>query len=297
VISMTGFGRGELQLGGRAYRVEARSYNNRFLDVKIRLPWSDGELESRTLALVRRLVVRGRVEIAVTEERGGRSEARLHLDEGVARSLGETLRQLASLTGTDLATAARLMPPLKELVGLETVATEEAWPALDRGLQVALGGLTTMRRTEGAALQVDVAGHLDRVREAAERIGVLAADQPAQARQRLEDRLRRLLGTGQQAGGGSASVDPARLAEEVALFADRADISEELARLGSHFEQLRGMLEVTGEVGRRFEFMLQELHRELNTIASKTDSAEIAHLVVDAKASVERMREQAQNVE
>jgi uncharacterized protein (TIGR00255 family) len=292
MISMTGFGRGELQVGGRTFRVEARSVNNRFLDLKVRLPWIDGELESRTIALVRRAVTRGRVEISVLEERGARPDASLHLDEALARSVGAALQRLAGLLGADLATAARLLPPLKELVGTDSgpIATDDVWPALERGLQEALGALTAMRRREGEALAADVAGHLQRLREAVARIRTLAAGEPERARRRLQDRLSRLL-------GDSTPVDAARLAEEVALIADRADVSEELARLESHFEQLQGMLEAQGEVGRRFEFMLQELHRELNTIASKTDSAETAHLVVDAKASVERMREQAQNVE
>jgi len=290
MISMTGFGRGEFSVGARAYRVELRSVNNRFLDVKVRLPWTDVELEGRALALIRGRLTRGRVEVSAFEERGGRSGAGIRLDVEVARDVAAAVQQLAGVLGSDLATAARLLPQVKELLGGEVVAgAEELWAGLERGLAAALDGLGEMRRREGQALAADLASHLDQVAARVEAIRGLAVGEAERQRDRLRERLARLR--------GEEPVDEARLAEEVVVFADRCDVSEELARLGSHLQQLRGMLAVSGEVGRRFEFMLQEAHRELNTIASKTLTAEIAHLVVEAKASVERMREQVQNVE
>jgi uncharacterized protein (TIGR00255 family) len=289
MISMTGFGRSGFTLGGRAYRVEVRSVNNRFLDVKLRLPWVDGELESRAVALVRRRAARGRVDVAILEERGSARSGVLRIDLPLAQELGAALRQLAAAVQCDLATAARLVDTRLELLGgSELRSTDELWGVVEEALATALDGLEAMRRQEGAAMAADLSAQLDALERRAGQVTTLVAEEPERQRARLESRLARLRVDG---------VDPARVAEEVALYADRCDVSEELARLASHVAQLRGMIADDHEVGRKVEFLLQEVHRELNTIASKALSAEVAHLVVEAKAAVEKMREQSQNVE
>jgi uncharacterized protein (TIGR00255 family) len=290
MISMTGFGRAGFALGQRTFRIELRSVNNRFLDVKIRLPWIDGELEARTLALVRRSVARGRVDVSVLEERSDAAGA-LRLDGEAARNLAAALRELCAVAQCDLPTAAALLQQSRvELLsaGGAARATDETWPQLEPGLRQALDALIAMRRREGAALAAALVAQLDELGRRLEEIQRLVAGEPERQRARLEGRLAALHVEG---------VDPARLAMEVAICADRADVSEELARLASHIDQLRGAVDAEGEVGRKLEFMLQEVHRELNTIASKTVTAEVAHHVVEAKAAVEKMREQAQNVE
>jgi len=293
MISMTGFGTGRFQIGGRGYRVEARSVNNRFLDLRIRLPWVDGSLESRTQALVRQRVRRGRVEVTAFEERGKGGGVGLELDEGVARELRRALERLAEILRCDLAVAASLIAPVQGLISSEGAApsSDEIWSALERGLRAALGGLHEMRTREGACMAEDLATHLGSLTALRERIATLTAKEPAQHRDRFLERIARLRPT--------PEADPVRLAEELALHADRCDVSEELARLASHYQQLGALVSGSAEleVGRKIEFLLQEIHRELNTVASKTLSAEVAHLVVEAKSAVERMREQAQNVE
>jgi uncharacterized protein (TIGR00255 family) len=294
MMSMTGFGKGEFTVGQRAFRLEVRTYNNRFLDARIRLPWSDGELESRALALIRQRITRGRVEVSTFEEKTEQTSSGLQLDAGFARDLSAALHQLAGILQCDLATAAHLLQPMKELVSAEMGAlrADQLWPPLQAGLEAALQGLASMRRQEGQLLGADIGGHLDRVVSLCEDIRRIASGEPERQRDRLLERIARL-----RLDAGGIAVDPARIAEEVALFADRCDVSEELARLGSHVGQLRAMLRAESDTGRRMEFMLQEMNRELNTIASKSQSAEVAQWAVEAKAAVEKMREQAQNIE
>lgn len=294
--SMTGFGSAVFIAGPRAYRLELRSYNNRFLDVKVHLPWASGALEGRALKVVRGSGIhRGRLEISVWEERGPNRDVHLHLDQKLAQELGEILGQLSEKLSCDLTTAASLVQPFKELVVEEATPMEpdEIWRAMEPGLTDALDHLLRMRGREGQELSSDIARNLDGVDRIRTKIHALAQQEPVRLQDRLMERLKKL-------GLSSTEteiVDPVRLAQEVAHFADRCDISEELARLESHSLQLRTMLQQQEPVGRKIEFMLQELNRELNTIASKTYSTDIAHHVVEAKALAEKMREQAQNVE
>lgn len=292
--SMTGFGRSEFRVGRRTYRLELRSYNNRFLDAKVRLPWGLGELERRTLAALRARISRGRVEASVWEEDAGDDpgSAGPRLDEAVAAGMARTVRRLAEIVGCDLATAALLVPPVKELYGTQLggADADEVWQALGPAVDTALDRLLEMRAAEGQAMARDLTQHVDSLDELRRSIAERTDGEPARQRERLEARLAELL-------GGDHDLDPARLAHEIALIADRCDVSEELTRLSSHLEQLRGILGRRGPTGRRIEFLLQELNRELTTIGSKTLSAGIAHLVVEGKAAVEKLREQAQNVE
>lgn len=291
--SMTGYGRGEFRLGGRCYRVELRSYNNRFLDVKVRLPWTGKALDVKVEAAVRRRIHRGRVEVSAWEMAGAAEGARVQLDEALAGDLALLLKRLGEILGSDMATAARLLPPLRELALADptaTLETDEAWASLEPGLEQALQQLTAMRREEGQATATDVEQHLEQVETLRDQIARLAHDEPELHRRRLLERLE-----GWRKEG--ITVEPERMAQEATLLADRCDVSEELARLESHIQQQRGLLRQGGAVGRKMEFLLQEFNRELNTIASKSLSAEVAHLVVQAKTAVERMREQSQNVE
>jgi len=290
--SMTGYGRGEFRLGERVYCVELRSYNNRFLDVKVRLPWVGRELEPRVEAAVRGQVLRGRVDVSVWEEAGA-SGSRLQLDRSLAQNLAALLGQLAELMGCDLATAARLVLPLRELVLADPTVgmdAEQTWSALQGGLDRALKQLGQMRRQEGQATLQDLKQNMAEVGRLQGQIARLAEGEPELHRQRLVARVQGWSSEG-------ITIDPQRVAQEVAILADRCDVSEELARLGSHIEQMGQILEQQQGVGRKIEFLLQEFNRELNTVASKSQSAEAAHLVVEAKSCVERMREQSQNVE
>jgi uncharacterized protein (TIGR00255 family) len=292
ICSMTGFGRSEFSYRDHRYRIELRTLNNRFLDARVKLPWLNADLEALTIQYLKDKIHRGRVELTVVEEQANRNGMSLKLDQTTAREMSALLNELASILGSDLLTAAQLLPPLKELLVGENAspATNEVWPELERGLEGALSSLIEMRKNEGQALLNDLKRHLENVQTSVVKMKSLSTEEPALLRDRLQARLDRL-------GLAASGCDPARLAQEVALFADRCDISEELARLESHIDQTRDALATPEAVGRKIEFLLQEFHRELNTISSKTISTDISHLSIEAKSSVEKMREQIQNVE
>ena len=292
LMSMTGFGRARFRLGQAAYRLEMRSLNHRFLDFHVRLPWIDAELEKRLTDRVRGRLNRGRLDISVLEE-GGADSGSLQLNRPMAQGLARALDELASTLACDPATAASLLGAPRGLLcsGAAGLETEEIWEGLGPSVDQALLGLLQMREQEGTAHQQTLQQHLDDVAGVARAIGRLAAAEPRRLQQTLEQRLEGL--TVEQ-----GPLDPARLAQEIALLAERCDIAEELDRLQSHNQQMEGIL--SGEepaVGRKIEFLLQEFHRELNTIGSKTHHPEISHMIVDAKASVEKMRGMGMNIE
>ena len=286
---MTGFGRGFFELGGQRFRIELRAVNSRFLDLKLRHPWHDAELDHGLSQRIRGALARGRVDLSVSEEGGGGAATALRLDSAVAGQLKTALEQLSEVLGGDAQLAARLLPPPRELLVAVPPPAEDVQRGLLEALDEALDALKEMRQREGAGLRADLEAHLADVQRLAEAIAARAKDEPLRARQRLEQRLKQL--------GLDENVDAARVTQEVALIAERCDVSEELARLAIHRDQLAEMLTSDEPVGRKLEFMLQEVNRELNTIASKTSDADAGTLVVEAKATLEKMREQVQNVE
>ena len=292
VVSMTGYGRGEAR-GARAVLVaEARSLNHRFLETSIKLPRGLTQHEPDVRRLIQGRIARGRVDLTVTLRRtadGGqsvRTDVRLAVEyvRG-ARALGE---------------AAGLAPEISvaDLLRLPGVVTIEEEAAEDEGESAvllktvahdALEELCRMRHTEGAALARDLATHVDALDAWVRQVERLLPTALARIQARLRERVQLLL--------AEAPADPGRLAQEVAMWAARSDVAEELARLGSHLGQFRTVLAEGGAVGRQLDFLAQELHREVNTIASKSDDAELVTRVLEARTLVERIREQVQNVE
>jgi len=291
-LSMTGCGDGTATEGRSACRAEVRSVNNRFLKVSLRAREGFSLLESRVEALVRRHVRRGAVQVTL-EVTGPAAPAGRSLD---AAQLDTYLGQLESLC------AARNLPPPKSLDGLlglpgilvESVPSAEtveaAWPLVERALSAALEGHDRMRRTEGEALARDMRAACQSIREVAAAIRLRVPNVVAEQRERLKERVGRIL---EQQGLALAEGDVAR---EIALLADRSDIAEELVRLESHLEQFTALL-AEDSPGRSLDFLSQELAREANTIGSKSSDVAIAHAVVDLKTHVERLREQVQNIE
>ena len=287
---MTGFGRSVFEAFGHSYRLELRSVNSRFLDVKTRLPWADGVVENAAQKYLRSRLSRGRVDLTVLSE-GGATTTSLMLNHQMASQLAHVLDELRAKLGCEEQTAALLLPPIKELVGVGGATShdsDELWQQMEAGLGRALEQLAAMRAREGEALLSELASLREQVGAICDSIEQAVAGDPQRLQQGLAQRLAALTG---------ATLDPIRMAQEVALLADRCDVSEELTRLRSHLGQLKAILEEPGPVGRRVEFMLQELNRELNTVASKTVGADVAQAVVEAKGFLEKMREQAQNVE
>jgi uncharacterized protein (TIGR00255 family) len=292
IRSMTGFGAGRAEQGGEAVAVEARSVNGKFCEVRARLPRELSGLEPAIAKAVKARIARGAVDVTVRREGtgavgGALPEINLPLAAAYAKALREMQNELG-LTGE---------VGLAELLGLEGVvrlaerapdageAEAAALSALDR----AISALEEMRGREGDSLLRDLRARLEAIETHAEAIRELSPLSVEAYRDRLAARVAEL--------SRGTPADPARLAQEVAFFADRVDIAEELTRLQSHLSQMRALLDAGGPVGRKLEFLVQELNREVNTLGSKSQNAAVSGHVVDLKAELERVREQIANVE
>jgi uncharacterized protein (TIGR00255 family) len=285
---MTGFGRATVNGGdGRGrLRVEIRSVNHRGLDLKVRAPEPDAFCEAEIGRAVRAVVERGSVTVHVREEA---TPARAGVDEARAGQVHAALERLRGELGiaapVSLGDVAAFMP-VGAGGGLEG---EALWEALRPGVEKALAELVATRKREGAALGEDIRGRALRLGELVGQIRAAAAALPERHARRIEERLAALR--------GQPGFEPARIAQEAALMAERLDVSEELVRLETHLGHLGELLSAPGAVGRKLDFVVQEVGRELNTIASKAQDAGVAALVIDGKAELERLREQAQNIE
>jgi uncharacterized protein (TIGR00255 family) len=289
---MTGHGRATVDRAGRRATVEIRSVNHRFLDLKVRGASIAPAVEEQLGARVREQVERGSVTLSVHLERRGDASA-VRLDHDAARVAHASLASLATALGLPPPDLALVLAQPGVVVAADDLTDDEAAAeaVLAAGAS-ALTALTTMRATEGEVLGRDLAARLDTLVDLLARIEAAAAAQPDEVRRRLGERLARLL------DDTRAAVDPARLAQEVALLADRADVTEEIVRARSHLDQVRELLGAKKTaVGRKLDFLVQELGREINTIGSKSSAAEISRLVVEGKAELEKIREQAMNIE
>jgi len=283
---MTGYGRaqGEAGLG-----VEIRTVNHKHLDVHSRLPKAWGALEPKVKAEVARHLKRGRVELSAVFERGG-EKAAFDVDTEVANRYMQAAEALAGDHPSRRLDVANLLGLPGVLVPAGTTLQPElGCEPLLAAVAEACAQVVAMRHREGAALEADITARLVSVEGALERVAVRRPQVVAEYQQRLRARLEALL--------DDTALDPARLAQEVALLADRTDISEEIARLISHIDQFRRALGSTEPVGRTMDFLLVEMNREVNTIAAKCQDAPIVTDVVFIKGELEKIREQVQNVE
>ncbi len=292
-MSMTGRGTGAA--AGRLARVEVElsSVNRKQLDVDVGLPRFLSSFESRVQELVQGRLSRGRVsgEIRVTWAEAAQA-AGARVDLGLARATVTALRAAAKKLGLPDDLKASALLSLPGLVALEHGERdlETLWPSVRKALDTALAKLQAMRKKEGAALARDLQDRLATLRTL---VGEIAARAPGVAETYRANLLKRIAA----ALPGTDLAGDERLLKEVALFADKADVAEELVRLDSHFRQADGLLKTGGVVGRTLDFLVQEMGREINTIGSKANDAGIARRVVACKAELERFREQVQNIE
>lgn len=289
--SMTGFGRGEAQRAGVTWSVECSAVNRKQLEVAVNLPRELAELENVVRAEVSTAVSRGRVNVAVRRESAASATA-AQVDQELAAHYYHAMHALAlkldippEISLTDITR----MPGVITQAVTETTTTEDAWPCVQEALGGALKQLNAMRAAEGASLRKDIEARLALIESLLESIRTKAATVPEHQRKVLRQRL--------EEAGLPLPLDDERLVKEIALFADRTDISEELTRAASHVQQFRAYLDSGAPAGRSLDFLLQEFFREFNTMGSKCNNAEIAHHVVTAKTELEKIREQVQNAE
>jgi len=294
VCSMTGFGHASAEVAeGRSVRAEVRLTNHRYLDIVLRLPVGWGAVEESLRAICRRQVSRGRCEVTLALESG--MPPSLNVDLDLVDQYYKALKMIADRFGVPSGLDARTLIELSAAARPQqpNTDTQDAWPAAEAVLQQALQVACANRAAEGAVLRADL---LVRVDQLEAMIADLVDRQPAISRAAMEQwrqRLQWLLG----APEGGPVLDEPRLLMEAGIWAERADISEELVRLGSHLQQLRAALDATGSVGRRCDFLAQELSREWNTIGSKALQASVTQVAVEGKTIVEQIREQLQNLE
>ncbi len=291
VKSMTGYGRGESMGPGRALTVEVQALNHRFLEVRARLPRRFSALEHRIQGVIQRRFHRGRFDVSLTEKAFDQRPLTLHVNRDLAAQYLRALKALQEEFGLPGQVTVEMLGATQELfeIAEKEEELEESWGQVKAALEKALDALEAMRAKEGEALQEELLIGLARAEAILERIEQRAPEIPQGYKERLKARLEALL-----EGRG---VDPLRLEQEVALFADRSDITEECTRLKSHLTQFRSFLRQEGPHGRKLDFLLQEMGREANTIGAKAFDAGISHEVILLKAELERLREQVQNIE
>ncbi len=294
ILSMTGYGTGSAQREDTVVTVEIRAVNHRFLDVHVRLAREYVYLETEVQQAVRAAMSRGRMDVSVSIQGPGPGAYQLNFDS--VRAYIEAARKLREefklQDGLDLKTLLAMPGVLQSRECLPSQAQggiATASELLNQSLRQALDGVRRMREQEGRALQEDMRGYLDSISDKAHKIHGLAGTIVVEDRKKLEERLAHLL--------PQNGVDPQRVAQEVALIADRCDISEEITRLESHVEQYIALMDTGKEVGKKLDFLLQEMQREVNTILAKSANLEITSHGISIKADIEKLREQVQNVE
>lgn len=290
IASMTGFGRGEAEAGPYRFRVELRSLNHRFFEFSARLPRELWAWEDALRRQVAARIHRGRVDAVVHWQAASGTRA-LRVDMPLVVAYHNALDAVRRQLGLSGEISLALLAQRPELFVFEDASPDEAAVAagLAAATERALAELTAAREAEGRRLVEAMGASLDRVRSALDALAGLTAKAPEQHLERLRRRLAELL--------GGTPVDPQRLAMEAAVLAERLDVGEELVRLRSHLAALAEALAGPGPVGRRCEFLLQEAQREVHTLAAKVQDAAAAGLAVDVRVELERLREQAQNLE
>ncbi len=288
---MTGYGRTTAESEQWRVTTELKSVNNRYLDLTIKMPKTFNPLEDRLKKEISSALSRGHVDLYVSVEEIGENKAAIACDLDLAKEYCRALRQIAEATDvpyqvelTDIASYNGVLTVQKEEQDLD-----ELWPVMARALKDSLSQLVEMRVTEGEKLAAEIEDRIAGLLKIREKIAVRSPLVVEDYREKLTARISDIL--------AEVEIDRDKLLNETAFFADKADISEELSRLTSHFEQFSDYLRKDEPVGRKLDFILQEINREVNTIGSKANDKEISRLVIEAKGELEKIREQVQNFE
>ncbi len=292
IKSMTAFGRGEYMLGDKVFIAEIRSVNNRYRDVVLRIPKNLQILEDEIRSQIFTKIRRGRIEVSIHAEKNGEEAGyELELNQPLVRSYLKIISQLSDEFSLDKNLSAEYISQLKDviLIKSEEIDIDESRSGLLEALSRALDSLDVMRIQEGEAIEKDFRKRLNLIEQYLDEIQERTPLVVEEYRKRLKDRLKSL--------EQNIAVDEMRLAQEIAIFADRSDITEEIVRARSHLKQFRSYMSMDDSIGRRLDFLIQEIHRESNTMGAKASDSSISARVVEVRAELEKLREQVQNVE
>lgn len=291
VKSMTGFGRSQVNLNGYEVSCELKSVNHRYFDLHARISRRYGYLEEKIKEELKKKLNRGRLEISINIEKTNESKRNIKVDKGLAMAYHESLKDLAE--NLDIPANFKVvdifrLPDVFNLVD-EAEDPEIVWQTLREALDEAVDSLVEMRRKEGSNLSQDILARNDYILNAVETLAKRSPLVAQEYQEKLRSRIADLV--------NGAAVDETRLLQEAAIFADKASITEEIVRLQSHIKHLNELMQSTEAVGRKCDFLVQEMFREINTVASKANDIEMSQIVVEVKAELEKIREQLQNIE
>jgi uncharacterized protein (TIGR00255 family) len=291
IRSMTGFGRAEWSQDGKIFVAEIRTVNNRFRDVILRLPKALQSLEDEIRSLVASRIKRGRVEVSVQIEMEGEESYALELNVPLATSYLRVIKELSDHFGLENKVNPLDLCQLKDIILFrpEEQSADEVRAGIQEVISRALESCDSMRIQEGKAIEQDLIKRIMFIRKCLEEIEARTSLVVEDYRRKLRERIERLT--------NEIQLDESRLVQEVAVFADRCDITEEISRARSHLDQFTGYLSAEDSVGRKLDFLLQEINREINTMSAKASDSPISFKVVEMKAELEKLREQVQNVE
>ena len=291
VKSMTGYGRAVETVNGREFTVELRSVNNRYLDCSVKLPRSLSFAEDAVKQAVKATISRGKVDVFISVRSEGAEDVKVSLNEAMVQGYLAAMGQLVSQYGVrdDISVSVLSRMPEVFTVDRAEVDEEQLQADLLQAAGKALQNFDAMRTAEGKALENDLRSRGNTILELVAQVEAGSGQTVADYRTRLENKLKEVL--------ANTAIDESRILTEAAIFADKVAVDEETVRLRSHLEQMDNMLTTGGPIGRKLDFLLQEMNREANTIGSKCSDVRLARIVVDIKAELEKIREQTQNIE
>ena len=291
LYSMTAFGRGEAMADGYRFTVELRTLNHRFCDIRIKLPRKYTDFEEEVKRKLSSEFSRGRIEVNVVADEALDKVQHLTVDAELAKTYKRLLLDLQDKLGLEASLRLDTLLHFRDIFVFEEdeKSRAQAWKVLEMAVDQSVKQCIQMRKEEGSVIEIDFNERLNQLETLSSEVESRTPLVVLEVRDRLHKRIEELLGQGE--------LDESRLAQEVAILAERSDITEEVIRFKSHTQQFRALLKASGPRGRQLEFLLQEMHREINTIGSKANDVEIAQKVIQIKTELERLREQVQNVE
>ena len=291
VKSMTGYGRAVETVNGREFTVELRSVNNRYLDCSVKLPRSLSFAEEAVKQAVKATISRGKVDVFISVHSEGAADVKVTLNAAMVEGYLAAMKQMVTDYGVQDDISVSLLSRMNEVFTVEKpeVDEEQLMADLMRVVSKALAAYDAMRATEGKALENDLRSRGNTIRELVSQVEAGNGQTVIDYRTRLYNKLKEVL--------ANTTIDESRILTEAAIFADKVAVDEETVRLRSHLDQMDTMLTNGGAIGRKLDFLLQEMNRESNTIGSKCTDVRLARIVVDIKAELEKIREQTQNIE
>ena len=290
IRSMTGFGRGNYEQDGRTYTVEIKSVNHKYNDVTVKLPRFLNSLEDGIRKKVSSSISRGKVDVYITFENYSSQGTNIKINKELAKEYIRNLRELAEETGVNYEVDVIDISKLPDILKIEETSNDELiWPELSIAIDEAIANFVNMRCVEGEKLAADMKNRLDVVETKIKEITQYSSTLVTDYMEKLHTRVKELMKTD--------VVDETRLAQEIVIFSDKSSIEEELTRLNSHISQFNKLLKEASPIGKKFDFLVQEMNREVNTIGSKANCLEITNRVIDIKTEIENIREQVQNIE